>query len=163
MSKLPPKSAFLPQTPQGGLIVRDNYHMEELDKTMYFNATPEKMEIAKYLRNNMTHSEKLLWDKLKGKQICGLRFRRQHPIDLFIVDFYCHQVRLVIEVDGEIHDQQAEYDDGRSAEMEKFGIKILRFKNFEVENVIERVISEIESTVKERLKSPPLGDLGVKK
>jgi very-short-patch-repair endonuclease len=78
--------------------MRDNYlDMEELDKNMYFKATPEKMEIAKNLRNNMTYSEKLLWEKLKGKQICGLRFRRQHPIDLFIVDFYCHKVRLVVE------------------------------------------------------------------
>jgi very-short-patch-repair endonuclease len=131
--------------------------MRELDKTMYFNATPEVMEIAKNLRNNMTYTEQLLWEKLKGKQICGLRFRRQHPIDLFIVDFYCHQVRLVIEVDGEIHDQQAEYDDGRSSEMEIFGIKVMRFKNQEVENDIERVIFEIQTLVKERLKSPPRG------
>ena len=140
--------------------------MDELDKTMYFKATPEKMEIAKNLRNNMTPTEQLLWEKLKGKQICGLRFRRQHPIDLFIVDFYCHQVRLVIEVDGEIHDQRAEYDDGRSAEMEKFGIKVIRFKNYDVENDIEKVLSKIESIVKKRLKSPLLseveeGDLGV--
>jgi very-short-patch-repair endonuclease len=73
--------------------------MNVLDKFMYLNATAEKMEIAKNLRNNMTHSEKLLWEKLKGKQNCGLRFRRQHPIDLFIVDFYCHKVRLVVEID----------------------------------------------------------------
>jgi very-short-patch-repair endonuclease len=132
-------------------------NMGELDKTMYFKATPEKMEIAKNLRNNMTQTEQLLWEKLKGKQICGLRFRRQHPIYLFIVDFYCHQIRLVIEVDGEIHDQQAEYDDGRSAEMEKFGIRVIRFRNSEVENDIENVISKIQSIVKERLKSPPWG------
>jgi very-short-patch-repair endonuclease len=146
---------FTPQPPKGGLIKRENYqNMGELDKTMYFNATPEKMEIAKNLRNNMTHTEQLLWEKLKGKQICGLRFRRQHPINLFIVDFYCHQVRLVIEVDGEIHDQQAEYDDGRSAEMEKLGIIVIRFRNYEVENDIENVISKIQTIVKERLKSP---------
>jgi very-short-patch-repair endonuclease len=141
-----------------GIIIKDNYHnMKELDKTMYFNATPEKMEIAKNLRNNKTQTEQLLWEKLKGKQICGLRFRRQHPIDFSIVDFYCHQVRLVIEVDGEIHDQQSEYDDGRSAEMEKFGIRVIRFRNSEVENDIENVISKIQSIVKERLKSPPWG------
>jgi very-short-patch-repair endonuclease len=116
--------------------------MRELDKTMYFNATPENMEIAKNLRSNMMHTEQLLWEKLKGKQICELRFRRQHPIGLFIVDFYCHQVRLVIEVDVEIHDQQAEYDVGGSAEMEKFGIKVIRFRNYEVENDSEKVISE---------------------
>jgi very-short-patch-repair endonuclease len=128
--------------------------MGELDKTLYFKATSEIMEIAKNLRNNLTHTEKLLWEKLKGKQIWGVRFRRQHPIDLYIVDFYCHQVRLVIEVDGEIHDQQVEYDDGRSAEMEKFGHKVIRFRNSEVENDIEKVICKIQSIVKERLKVP---------
>jgi very-short-patch-repair endonuclease len=152
-------STFIyPQTPQGGLIIRDNYqNMGELDKTMYFNPTPEKMEIAKNLRNNMTHMELLLWEKLKGKQICGLRFRRQHPINLFIADFYCHEVRLVVEIDGEIHDLQIEYDYGRSAEMERFGIKVIRFKNNEVENEIEKVLPELQSIVKERLQSPPRG------
>jgi len=66
----------------------------------------------------MTSSEKLLWDKLKGKQIYGLRFRRQQAIAFFIADFYCHEVRLVIEIDGEYHNRQKDYDDGRSAEME---------------------------------------------
>jgi very-short-patch-repair endonuclease len=131
--------------------------MGELDKTMYFNPTPEKMEIAKNLRNNMTHMELLLWEKLKGKQICGLRFRRQHPINLFIADFYCHEVRLVVEIDGEIHGQQEEYENGRSAEMERFGIKVIRFKNNEVENEIEKVLPELQSIVKERLRSPTRG------
>ena len=67
--------------------------MEELDKTMYFRAKPDIMEVARILRKNMTYYEKLLWEKLKGKQIWGLRFRRQHPIDIFIADFYCHEVR----------------------------------------------------------------------
>ena len=80
--------------------------------------------------------------KLKKKQICGLRFRRQHPIDIFIVDFYCHAARLVVEIDGEIHNQQEEYDNGRSAEMEKFGIRVIRLTNKEVEENIEAVSIE---------------------
>jgi len=131
--------------------------MKELDKNMYFRAKPSVMESAKLLRNNMTYHEKLLWEKLKGKQICGIRFRRQHPISLFIVDFYCHEVRLVVEVDGEIHYDRIDYDDGRSAKMERFGIKVIRFTNFEVENNIEKVIMRIETTVIERIKSPPWG------
>jgi very-short-patch-repair endonuclease len=115
------------------------------------------MELAKMLRNTMTYHENLLWEKLKGKQICGLRFRRQHPISFFIVDFYCHEARLVIEVDGEIHVDKIDYDDGRSAEMEKFGIKVIRFTNFEVENNIGKVIKRIETIVKERIESPPCG------
>jgi very-short-patch-repair endonuclease len=131
--------------------------MRELDKNMYFGANPDVMELAKSLRNTMTYHESFLWEKLKGKQIYGVRFRRQHAIDFYIVDFYCQEARLVIEVDGEIHNDRIEYDDGRSAEMEKFGIKVIRFTNFEVENNIGKVIKRIETIVKERIESPPCG------
>jgi very-short-patch-repair endonuclease len=128
--------------------------MRELDKNMYFGAKPDVVELGKSLRNAMTYQESLLWEKLKGKQICTVRFRRQHPIYFYIVDFYCHEARLVVEVDGEIHYDRIEYDDGRSAEMEKFGIKVIRFTNFEVENNIEKVTKRIEAVVNERIKSP---------
>jgi very-short-patch-repair endonuclease len=98
-----------------------------------------------------------LWERIKQKQICGVRFRRQHPIDFFIVDFYCHEARLVVEVDGEIHTQQKESDDGRTAEMEKYLIKVIRFQNSEVENDIENVIYKIKDEVEKRIKSPPWG------
>jgi len=125
--------------------------MKELDKNMYYRARPATLETARMLRNRMTNSEKLLWEKLKGKQLLGLRFRRQHPIDFFIVDFYCHDARLVIEIDGEIHKDQAEYDDGREAEIERFNIKVIRFTNYEVNNDIESVIAKIISIVNERI------------
>jgi len=144
-----------PKPPKGGL--RKIIVMKEVDKNMYFGAKPAVLETAKILRNEMTYHEKLLWEKLKGKQICGVRFRRQHPISFFIADFYCHQVKLVVEVDGEIHDVKVEYDEGRSAEMEKFGILIIRFTNHEVENSIQNVINKIETIVNDRLKSPPWG------
>jgi very-short-patch-repair endonuclease len=127
--------------------------MRELDKNMYFGAKPDVVELAKSLRNGMTNNESLLWEKLKGKQICGVRFRRQHPISFYIVDFYCHEAMLVVEVDGEIHYDLIDYDDGRSAEMEKFGIKVIRFTNLEVENNIEKVIKIVEAIVNERIKS----------
>lgn len=66
-------------------------------------------------------------------------------------------IRLVVEIDRESHKQQEEYDDGRSAEMEKYYIKTIRFSNYEVENNIEKVIMEIKATVNERLRSPPWG------
>ena len=131
--------------------------MEELEKSMYYGAKPGTIEAARILRKNMTFQEKLLWDRLKLKQVFGLRFRRQHPIDFFIADFYCHQARLVIEIDGEIHSRQREYDEGRSAEMGKYFIKIIRFTNSEVENNIEKVINYIEDEVRARVKSPPWG------
>ena len=111
--------------------------MRELDKSMYYGAKSITLQAARILRKNMTYSEQLLWERLKNKQICGIRFRRQHPIDFFIADFYCHEAKLVVEVDGEIHDQQKEYDDGRSAEMEKYHIKVIRFNNSDIVNNIE--------------------------
>lgn len=131
--------------------------MNELDKTMYFGAKPDIFEKATALRKNMTVAEKILWERLKNKQILKLRFRRQHPIDIFIADFYCHAVRLVIELDGKIHNGQKEYDKGRTAEMEQFDIKVIRFRNEEIENNIENVIMKIESTINQRLKSSPWG------
>lgn len=131
--------------------------MKELDKSMYFGAKPIVLELAKSLRNNTTYPEKLLWEKLSCKEICGVRFRRQLPISFFIADFYCHEALLVVEVDGEIHDYNFDYDDGRSAIMEKYGIKVIRFSNFEVENKIDEVILKITNEIKERLQSPPWG------
>jgi very-short-patch-repair endonuclease len=135
----------------------NDFKMNELDKIMYFKATPGILENARRLRENMTDYEKLLWEKLKRKQICGLRFRRQHPIDIFIADFYCHEVRLVVEIDGEVHNQQEEYDIGRTAEMERYNIKVIRFKNSEIEANIEKVVIVIKNTVNQLLTSPPWG------
>ena len=131
--------------------------MEEIKKSMYYGAKPETFEAARILRENMTSHEILLWGKLKNKQICGKRFRRQHPVYFFIADFYCHEARLVVEIDGDIHKKQKEYDDGRSAEMESYYIKVIRFKNSEVENDIEDVIKIITDEVNKRIKSPPWG------
>lgn len=131
--------------------------MKELDKGMYFRAKPVTLETAKLLRNRMTPSERILWEKLKGKKMLGLRIRPQHPIEFFIADFYCHAARLIIEIDGEIHSEQIEYDDGREAEIEKFGIKIIRFTNDEVNQDIDNVLKKIESIISDRIKSPPWG------
>ena len=131
--------------------------MKELNKGMYYKAKPEIFDTARILRKNMTNSEKLLWERLKGKQICGLRFRRQHPIDMFIVDFYCHEVRLVLEIDGEIHNMQKEYDGARTAEIERYGVKVMRFKNVEIERDIDNVVKKIEAFVAECLQVPLQG------
>ena len=71
--------------------------------SMFYNAKPHIFEKAKMLRKNMTEAEQKLWGKLKREKMLGLRFRPQHPIDIFIADFYCHPIKLVIEVDGGIH------------------------------------------------------------
>src|ERR1035437_6284463 len=93
---------------------------------MFYDAKRTTFQNAYALRENMTIAEKQLWERLNKNQL-GVRFKAQHPIDIFIVDFYCHQYRLVVEVDGEIHLSQKEYDDGRTAELERYDLKIIRF------------------------------------
>ncbi len=121
---------------------------------MFYNAKPHIFEKAKVLRDKMTASELQLWEHLRGKKMLNLRFRPQHPIDRFIADFYCHPLRLVIEVDGDIHksESQKEYDVNREAELGYWGIKVLRFANEQIECNINLVIHEIERFCNERKK-----------
>ena len=79
---------------------------KDIERNMFYGANPNIFEKASELRRNMTSAEKLLWAELKNRKIFKSRFRRQHPIDIFIVDFYCHQNKLAIEVDGEIHSEK---------------------------------------------------------
>ncbi|MBL4560218.1 MAG: DUF559 domain-containing protein [Labilibaculum sp.] len=113
--------------------------------SMFYNAKPHIFEKAKILRDNMTISELKLWGELKGKQIMGLRFRAQHPIDIFIADFYCHSLKLIIEVDGGIHNSkhQKEYDISREAELKYWEINIIRFTNDEIDRDINDVLNKI--------------------
>ena len=125
--------------------------------SMFYGAKPHIFEKAKYLRKNMTQAELQLWEQLKGKKLLGLWFRAQHPIDIFIADFYCHPIKLVIEVDGGIHKNkdQKEYDIGREAEINDWGIEIVRFTNEEIDNNMTHVINTIEGICKKRLSELP--------
>lgn len=73
---------------------------------IYFGATPELLRTAAELRKNMTTAEKILWEKLRNRQVLGYRFRRQHPIHDVVVDFFCYEAMLVVEVDGDVHDHR---------------------------------------------------------
>ena len=96
-----------------------------IERTMFFGAKPNIFEKAKALRNNMTVAEQKLWKELNANKIKGYRFKAQHPVNKYIVDFYCHKAKLVIEIDGDIHDIEVvkERDEGRTFEIENFGIK----------------------------------------
>lgn len=108
--------------------------------------------LARQYRQEPTQAEAFLWSRLRFQQIIGIKFRRQHPIDRFIVDFYCHQVKLIIEVDGAVHEYSMEEDKTRQEFLEGMGFKVVRFRNEEVMNDIERVVRQIEGVIKERLK-----------
>jgi very-short-patch-repair endonuclease len=124
--------------------------MEYLDN-LYRNTTPKIIENAKALRVNQTEAEKLLWARLRLKQVRGVKFRNQHPLDIFVLDFYCHKLLLGIEVDGSIHNitEVKEYDEGRTVELMHYGIKVIRFTNKEVFDNIDEVIKEIEKIIDE--------------
>ena len=109
--------------------------------------TPEIEQAARKLRNNLTPAESLLWSSLRGKQLKGLRFRCQHPVGNFILDFYCPAHKLVVEVDGKIHSQQIDRDNARTFELEKYGYRVLRFSNEQVMNNLPYVLTEIEQAV----------------
>lgn len=114
---------------------------------MFYNASPEIFKRARVLRENMTPAENLLWSHLQKGRMMGYRFKSQHPIDKFIVDFYCHRARLVIEIDGEVHQEedQMEVDQGRTAELEHYGLSVLRFTNKEIVESIDDVLLEIKN------------------
>ena len=109
-------------------------------------------ELAKDLRRNMTHEETLLWMHLKAG-IHGLKFRRQHPIGIYIADFYCNKIKLIIEADGKIHDKEEnkQYDKQREADLRRLGYTIIRFKNEEIKLNINNVLAEINSVVENEL------------
>ncbi len=125
------------------------YDKEELKKRGLISTgrslpyNPKLKERAKYLRSNLIQHEKRLWFFFLNK--CGYKWRRQHPIDNDICDFYCPELKLVIEIDGESHNSEfgKTYDYERDQILNSYGLKILRFSNQEIINNLNNVCSEI--------------------
>ncbi|QXP56911.1 DUF559 domain-containing protein [Cellulophaga sp. HaHa_2_95] len=107
---------------------------------------PELKEYARQLRNNSTLSEVLLWQKIKGKAL-GVEFHRQVPINEFIVDFYCHEIQLAIEIDGSSHDSQYDYDYRRQNILKTKGVECIRFEDIAVKKELFSVLLALESKV----------------
>ena len=105
---------------------------------------PKLKEYARKLRNNSTLSEALLWQRLKGKNMLEFDFHRQKPLDNYIVDFFCNDLNLVIEIDGITHDFKMDKDKIRQIKLENYGIKFLRFTEKDVRQNLEGVIQSIE-------------------
>src|SRR4051812_19061507 len=115
-----------------------------MKRKMFLGANTKVFENARALRENLTHSELLLWSYLRQKP-GGYKFRRQHPISIYIADFYCHPLKLIIEIDGGIHkDSDAQKrDKERQSNLESEGIFFLRFTNDAIEKNLENVIKTI--------------------
>lgn len=97
------------------------------------------------LRREMTHAERILWDNLKDRRLAGLKFRAQHPLHRFILDFYCPALHLVIEIDGEIHSYQTEHVEERTRFLKAIGYRVLRFQNEEVIHQLPTVLQRIKA------------------
>jgi very-short-patch-repair endonuclease len=112
---------------------------------LYRNAKPDLFNLAGQNRRIPTEAEQVLWERLRGRRLNGFKFRRQHPIADFIVDFYCAEFGVAIEVDGEYHDSDAQriLDEKRTCELNRLNIKIIRFTNHEVINDINEVLNQI--------------------
>lgn len=116
-----------------------------MNKGMHSGAAKELYQRARELRNNATHAEEVLWGYLRTKPF-GFKFRRQHPYSIYILDFYCHRRKLVIEVDGSIHEQEEvkAIDQLRQRQLEADGLKVIRFTNEEIKLGMDSVIRTIE-------------------
>ncbi len=109
-------------------------------------------ELARKLRNNMTLGEVLLWQRLKRKQMRGYDFDRQRPIDRYIIDFYCKDLKLAIEIDGSSHDGEAAKvnDRIRQERLESLGVRFLRFSDTDVKQNMDMVLNAIEHWIDDR-------------
>ncbi len=117
-----------------------------MKKRKIISYNPRLKELARQLRNNSTKSEIILWLKLKGKQMYGYDFHRQKPIDNFIIDFFCHELMLAVEVDGYSHEILEVYnkDVKKDKKLNELGITVLRFSDYQVLKEMDNVLRAIE-------------------
>ncbi|MDD5126709.1 MAG: endonuclease domain-containing protein [Dehalococcoidales bacterium] len=113
-------------------------------------AKPPEVELAKGLRHRQTEAEKKLWSRLRNKQLCGVKFRRQQPVGNYIVDFVSFDKKLIVEVDGGQHNEskKRENDEQRTRWLESNGFRILRFWNNEVLLNMTGVLEQIEQALR---------------
>ncbi|MCH2188244.1 DUF559 domain-containing protein [Candidatus Gracilibacteria bacterium] len=114
------------------------------------------IDLAREMRQKGTKEEDILWELLRRKQLGGIKFRRQHPFGRYIADFYSHELKLVVEIDGKIHEKQKEYDKIRDEIIQQYGVKILRIQSSEIYDDISSVLQKITSYIP----SPSGGGLG---
>ena len=117
------------------------------DSNRIRGTTREIEQAARLLLQRLTPAEAILWEALRGRKVEGLKFRCQHPIGRFIVDFYFPSLKLIIEIDGGIHTQQQDYDQARTDQLQYFGYSVLRFINNEVINDLPKVLNRIIQAV----------------
>ena len=109
---------------------------------------PKLKQYARYLRKNSTLAEVLLWQQIKGGSL-GFEFHRQVPLDQYIVDFYCHELKLAVEIDGCSHNNTYDYDLYRQTKLQKWGIKFIRFDDLDVKKNMNGVLCVLKNKIRE--------------
>ena len=122
-----------------------------MGRNMHGDASQTLYQLARQWRNNATNAENILWGYLKKKPL-GFKFRRQHPYSVYILDFYCHRLKFVIELDGGVHDVEdvRQNDITRQRLLEKEGMLVVRFQNEQVEKHLNDVIKFIEDFLRKK-------------
>ena len=116
---------------------------------MVYDPKNHSLELCRDFRKNPTKAEACLWKILRAKRLDGFKFRRQHPMKDYILDFYCPELKLAIEVDGQVHmdEEQIKYDQERTNILMEYGISVIRFWNSEVQNDITSVVNRIRKFI----------------
>ena len=125
---------------------------------MFYEADPLIFENARELRNKLTPAEQTFWLRLK-EQFPEYKFRRQHPISIYTADFYCHKLKLVIEIDGSIHDSEEAKlkDEKREKDLKNLDLTVIRFTNDQIKNEVESVIEIVSSNIEKLTASRKTG------
>ena len=120
--------------------------MNDYNENLHIGAHKSTMQNAHDLRMDLTKAEKILWEALRNRRLDNRKFRRQHALQNYVADFYCHEAKLIIELDGGIHEEQDQkrYDHDRTCVLNEYGIKVIRIKNKEVVNNLNVVLGKIK-------------------
>jgi very-short-patch-repair endonuclease len=126
----------------------------QMPRNIIIPYNPKLKQLARDLRNNSTLSEVLLWRQIKGQKL-GYEFHRQVPIDEFIVDFYCHELMLIVEIDGNSHNDKYDYDMSRQTKLQNLGAKFIRFFDVDVKKNLTGVLSTLRDKIDEIVRTSP--------
>jgi very-short-patch-repair endonuclease len=120
---------------------------KDYSQNLHSGASKSIFENARSLRKTETPAEKIIWQYVRNRKMNGRKFRRQHPFDKYILDFYCHECKLALEIDGDIHNEKfnKEYDRARTNDLNNASIRVIRFTNEDVIRDIEKVLEQIEN------------------